>query len=230
MLVIGLSNARDIFESCMHQILQGLSVVINVADDVLVYGTDYESFKANVIGFIDRCVEKDLNLNLDKVHINVPNVPFFGPVLTPKGLKPDPHKVDVIQQWPTPTCTLELQSFLGSVNYLCKFIPYLSDLHQPLQELLKSSNEFVWTEVHDTAFSQLKQAICKDITLRFFDSDLSLYIEVDASKKDIGAVMLQPDKNTKTTSSSSIPNTLRPVSYASKTITSAESKLLKHRM
>ena len=109
------------------------------------------------------------------------------------------------------------------MNYLCKFIPYLSDLGQPLQELLKSSNEFVWTQVHDTAFSQVKQAICKDITLRFFDSDLPLYIEVDASKKGIGAVMLQPDKNTKNTSSSSIPCNLRPVSYASKTLTSAES-------
>ena len=79
---------------------------------------------------MDRCVEKELNLNPDKVCINIPNVPFFGQVLTPQGLKPDLHKIDVIQNWPTPTNTTELQSFL-------------SDLCQPLQELLKSSNEFV---------------------------------------------------------------------------------------
>ena len=71
---------------------------------MLVYGTDYKSFKKNVIGFLDQCVEKDLHLNPDKIRINVPNVPFFGQVLTSKGLQPDPHKVDVIQQWPTPTC------------------------------------------------------------------------------------------------------------------------------
>ena len=217
------SNATDIFEFCIHQILEGLNGVINIADDVLVYGTDYKSFKKNVIGFLNQCVEKDLHLNPDKIHINVLNVPFFGQVLTFRGLQPDPCKVDVIQQWPTPTCVLKLQSFLGSVNYLCKFVPYLSDLHQPLQELLKLSNEFVWTQVHDTAFSQLKQAICKDITLQFFDSDLPLYIEVDASKKGIGAVMLQPDKNTKNTSNTVIPNNLRPVCYASKTLTSSES-------
>ena len=138
-------------------------------------------------------------------------------------MKPDPYKVDVIRNWPTHTITTELQSFLGSVNYLCKFIPYLSDLHQPLQELLKSSNEFVWTHVHDTAFSQVKEAICKDIMLRFFDADLPLYIEVDASKKGIGAVMLQPDKNAKNTSNDTVPNNLRPVSYASKMLSSAES-------
>ena len=73
-------------------------------------------------------------------------MPFYGRILTKDGLKPDPHKVDVILQWPTSTCVTELQSFLGSVNYLCKFIPYLSDLRQPLQELLKSNNEFYWTQ------------------------------------------------------------------------------------
>ena len=66
--------------------------------------------------------------------------------------------------------------------------------------------------------STLKQAICKDITLQFFDSDLPLYIEADASQKGIGAVMLQPDKNCKNTS-----NTEIPVAYASKTLTSCES-------
>ena len=35
--------------------------------------------------------------------------------------------------------------------------------------------------------------------------------------------MLQPDKNTKNTSNTVIPNNLRPVCYASKTLTSSES-------
>ena len=120
------------------------------------------------------------------------------------------------------TNVTELQSFLGSVNYLCKFIPYLSDLRRPLQGLLKSDSEFIWTQVHDKAFENLKQAICKDITLQFFDSDLPLYIEVDASQKGIGAIMLQPDKNHKNTSNTEIPNNLRPVAHASKTLTSCE--------
>ena len=90
-----------IFLSCMCQILQGLNGVINIADDVLVYGTDYESFKANVIGFLDRCVEKDTHPNPDKICINTLDLPFFRQVLTPQGLKPDLHKVEVIQSWPT---------------------------------------------------------------------------------------------------------------------------------
>ena len=85
----------DIFESRIWQILEGLNGTINIADDVLVFGCDYNSFKLNVISFLNRCVEKDLHLNPGKITINIPNVPFFGQVLTKEGLKPDPHKVDV---------------------------------------------------------------------------------------------------------------------------------------
>ena len=215
-LAMGLSNATDIFESCIHQILEGLNRTINTTDDVLVFDCNYRPFKSNVIGFLDRCMEKDLHLNPEKIQINILNVPFFGQVLTNDGLKPDPHKVNLIKQWPTPMNVTELQNFLGSVNYLCQFIPYLSDLRQPLRGLLKSDSEFIWTQVHDKAFGNLKQVICKDITLQMFYSDLPLYIEADASKKGIGAIKLQPDKNCKNTSNTEIPNNL------SKTLTSCK--------
>ena len=220
---MGLSNATDIFESCICQILEGLNGTINIADDVLVFGCNYDSFKSDVISFLDRCVKKDLHLNPDKIQINIPNVPFFGKVLTKEELRPDPYKVDVIKQWPIPTNVTELLSFRGSVNYLCKFIPYSSDLRQPLQGLLKSDSEFLWTQVHDKAFKNPKQAICKDIALQFLDSDLPLYIEADASQKGIGAIVLQPDKKCKNTSTTGLPNNLRPVVYAFKTLTPCES-------
>ena len=78
-------------------------------------------------------------------------------------------------------------------------------------------------QVHDKAFNQLKEATAKDVTLQFFNQDLSLYIEVDISKKGIGAVMLQPDKSTKNTSNTDIANNFRLVAYASKTLTSCKS-------
>ena len=78
-------------------------------------------------------------------------------------------------------------------------------------------------KVHDKAFNQLTKAIAKDATLQFFDQDTLLHIELDASKKGIGAVMLQPDKNTKNSSNTEIPNNLRPVAYASKMLTACES-------
>ena len=137
-LAMRLLNATDIFEACMRNIVDGLQGVINIADDILVYASDYNVFKSNVISFLDWCIEHDLHLNPDKVRINV-SVPFFGQTLTKKGLMMDENKWRVIQHWSVPTNIKELQSFLGSVNYLSKFIPYLSTHRKPLQDLLQQS-------------------------------------------------------------------------------------------
>ena len=190
---MGLSNATDIFESCMRNIAEGLEGLVNIVDDVLVFATKHEKFKSNVISFLDRCVVHDLHLNPDKIHINVDSVPFFGQTLTKQGLMMDENKWKVVQEWPIPTNIKELQSFLGSVNYLSKFIPFLSTNRKPLQELLKQSeNDFIWQDHHTEAFNTLKAAICKDVTLKYFDSSIPIYIECYASKKGIGVVMLQP--------------------------------------
>ena len=55
-LALGLSNATDIFEACMRNIVDGLQGVLNVADEVLVFASDYDVFKTNVISFLDHCV------------------------------------------------------------------------------------------------------------------------------------------------------------------------------
>ena len=89
-LPMGLTNANDIFEQCLHDILHGLDGVFNIADDILVIGETYEEFKDNVIRFLDQCVEKDLHLNADKFKLDCDTVTFFGHQLTKDGMKPDP--------------------------------------------------------------------------------------------------------------------------------------------
>ena len=87
---------------------------------------------------------------------------------------------------------IQLQSFLGAVNYLAKFIHHLSALQAPLQDLLKSESEYVWSANHQVCFEQIKDAVCKYVTLKFYDPSLPTYIETDASQNGIGVVLLQP--------------------------------------
>ena len=145
MLAIGLADATDIFELCICQLLHDLQGVLNIADDILVFGRTKQEFNSNVISFLDRCVKEDIHLNPDKVQINTDNVPFFGHILTKDGIQSDMSKVKLILNWPIPENQKELQQFMGSVNYLSKFLAFLSDLCAPLQLLLKKDSEFIWT-------------------------------------------------------------------------------------
>ena len=48
----------------------------------------------------------------------------------------------------------------------------------------------------------------KDVTLKYFDSSLPIYIETDTWKKGIGVVMLQPDISVENTSCTEVLNNL----------------------
>ena len=96
-------------------------------------------------------------------------------------------------------------------------------MHAPLQPLLKKDSEFIWTDTHTIAFNCLKEHVSNAVKLQFFDCSKPLFIEVDASKCDIGAAMLQSNPIVRNTSTSEIPDNLRPISYASKTLSDTES-------
>ena len=102
-VTMGLSNATNLFETCIREILEGLNGVTNIANDILVFGRTESEFKNNVVFFLDRCVDEDMHLNPDKMQINCTEVPFFGNTLSKDGLSPDMNKVKLIQEWQAPT-------------------------------------------------------------------------------------------------------------------------------
>ena len=80
----------------------------------------------------------------------------------------------------------------------------------------------MWSANHQVCFEQIKDAVCKDVTLKFYDPSLPTYIETDASQNGIGVVLLQPIDSNYTLDEYDIPTSLMPVAFASKILTSAE--------
>ena len=51
--------------------------------------------------------------------------------------------------------------------------------------------EWVWGHDQEAAFSDLKQLICSNPTLRMFDPEKPVTLSVDSSKSGMGAVIMQ---------------------------------------
>ena len=190
-LAMGLSLASDFFEMIIKDMIKGLPGVVNIADDLLIFGSNVEEHDRNLLAVLERCKEIGLTLNPKKFKFKCKMVPFFGNVVSDKGILPDPKKVQSIKNWPSPKSPKELQSFLGAVNYLSKFIPELSSLRSPLQSLIKKDSEYLWTGTHEQAFQKLKSAVCESTLLSYYDKSKPIFIEVDASGQGLGAVLLQ---------------------------------------
>ena len=231
-LAMGLSLASDVFEQIIRDITKDLNDILNIADDLLVYGSTIEEHDNNLKALLNRCRDVNLTLNPKKLKFKSDNVPFFGNILTSKGIKPDPKKVQAIKNWPRPTNVKELQSFLGAINYLSKFIPHLSTLRSTLQWLVKKDSEYVWTPTHDRAFQDIKDAICNETLLSYFDKSKPVFIEVDASGQGLGAVLLQGNidqfelDNASQTEGKFLEfrNRLQPIAFASKSLSEAETR------
>ncbi|KMQ89584.1 retrovirus-related pol polyprotein from transposon opus [Lasius niger] len=106
----------------------------------------------------------------------------------------------------------ELRSFMGSINYLSKFIPQLVKKAKPLNDLLSPKNAFIWDIAQEQAFQELKNALSSTPILAWFHPLRETIISADASAYGFGAVLKQRQEN----------GEYRPIAYASRTLTAAQ--------
>ena len=119
---------------------------------------------------------------------------FFRHILTPDGIRVDPKKIDAIIQMDPPQNVENLQSFNGLVNYLKKFSLILSKLSESLRRLHESGVKWAWESEQQNALETIKNVMMTLPVLTYFDKTKKHTIQCDASKKGLGAVLLQESK------------------------------------
>ena len=119
-----------------------------------------EDHNVNLLNLLQRCREKNVKLNGEKVQLRCRGVSYMGHSLTADGLKPDESKVKAITEMPRPKDKQAVQRVLGMTNYLQIFAPMLAEATNPLREIIKERNEFVWDEeVQGSVFSEVKRIL-----------------------------------------------------------------------
>jgi len=128
-LAFGLSVSSEIFPKRVNQAFEGLKGILDTTDDILVYGVGKELDEAsedhgrNLKALLQRCRERGIALNKDKLKLRRQEVAFVGHLFTTNGLKIDPDKARAIQEMTPLTGTEEVQRLNGLVNYPSKFLP-----------------------------------------------------------------------------------------------------------
>ena len=128
----------------MDDTLRDLPGVVSIADDIAIFGSTEQEHDRNLRLLMECARQKNLVFNPSKCQIKQSEIPFFGNIYSSSGIKPDPKKVQAIQDLKEPSNVTELQSFLGLVTYLAPYIPNLSEQTSPLRMLLLKDSEFQW--------------------------------------------------------------------------------------
>ena len=62
---------------------------------------------------------------------------ILGHIISEEGIKVDPKKIDGILKINHPRSLKELQSFIGKINFLRRFIPKLAELLKNITNMLR---------------------------------------------------------------------------------------------
>ena len=193
----GISSGPEEYQRRQQEFLEGLNGVINIADDICIFGWGEtveeanEDHDRNLIALLNKCRDEDLRLSEKKMQFKLPSVTFMGNKLTDQGVKPDSNKVNAIREMPRPVDKAGVQRFWGMCQYLSKFCQNLSETVLPLRNLLKQNVEFNWRMAQEGAFVSAKRLIASSASLRYYNVKLPVTLQVDASDEAIGGVLMQ---------------------------------------
>lgn len=211
-LPFGLKISTNSFQRMLTIALSGLdSNAFIYVDDIIVFGCSLQHHNKNLERVFQRLQQYNLKLNPSKCNFLKREVIYLGHQITDKGIRTDPSKHKVIENYPTPQNADEVRRFVAFCNYYRKFIQNFAEIAKPLNSLLKKNKLFDWTQDCEKSFENIRNVLINPPIRKYPNFDQPFILTTDASDQSLGAVLSQGTIGED-----------RPICYASRTLNKHE--------
>lgn len=164
----------------MSNMLMGIEGMIVYIDDIVVTGRTLEEHDSRLAEVLVVMKENNSMLNHEKCVYRVKSLEILGFKVDASGISPSDEKVEAIKNFRQPATVKEARSFLGLVNFVGHFIPYLSTKTEPLRRFIRGEVDG-YDEDQRRAFDDLRGALSAGVNkLGFYDPGDLTEIYVDA--------------------------------------------------
>ncbi|GKB33834.1 putative reverse transcriptase domain-containing protein [Tanacetum coccineum] len=192
----GLTKAPAVFMDLMNRVCKPYldKFVIVFIDDILIYSKNKQEHEEHLKIILELLKKEELYAKFSKCEFWIPKVQFLGHVIDSEGIHVDPAKIESIKDWTSPKSPTEIRQFLGLAGYYRRFIEGFSKIAKPMTKLTQKKVKFVWGDKQEAAFQLLKQKLCSAPILALPEGSEDFIAYCDASKKGLGAVLMQREK------------------------------------
>jgi hypothetical protein len=210
-LPFGIHSASEICQQRIATILEGSTGAMNVQDDIIIWADTQECLHERTTEVLKKIEASGLKLNKQKCLFNQTECTFLGHRISLNGISPDPEKIRAITDMPYPNNIKSLQRFLGTVNYLGKFLPKFSDITAPLRKLMSKDSIWIFEQQHKNTIDQIKELVTTAPVLQYYDPSKQIRVSSDYSGEGLGALLEQQ-----------FNDEWHPIAFGSRTLTQAE--------
>lgn len=209
----GIRNSPSEFQRMMDFTFEPLQhkTVTWYIDDIIIYSNTAETMLQLLREVLNIMQQSGLYIKLQKTTLMTDHALALGHIVNQYGLRPNPAKIQGIRDAKLPTNIREVRGFLGSINFLRKYIPHCAELQESLIQLTRKGEPFVMTEKRINDFHVLKECIADSAILAAPQGSDGFTIMCDASETGLGAVLFQKQNGADL-----------PLEYASKALSQAE--------
>ena len=200
---MGLTSAPATFQRLMQATMSDFAFqfLLVYLDDLLVYSKTFDEHMEHLERLLQRVTETGLKLKASKCQFLRREVTYLRHTISADGVSCESGKVECVQNWPTPTTTTELRSFLGFASYYRRFISGFARIAGPLHDLVSEGAKHskkkaadvsrLWGPKHQEAFDSLKGALTIAPVLGYADYTKPFILETDASHDGLSAILSQ---------------------------------------
>ncbi|XP_075524554.1 uncharacterized protein LOC142556956 [Primulina tabacum] len=191
----GLTNAPSIFMDLMNRVFKPYlnSFIIVFIDDILIYSKTRDLHREHLRIVLQQLRDNQLYATFKKCEFWLEQVAFLGHIVSKEGIAVDPAKIEAVKKWPIPLTVSGVRSFLGLAGYYRRFIADFSKIALPLTTLTRKTGKFEWTNECQQVFQVLKDKLTSAPVLALPQGVEDFVVYTDASKKGLGAVLMQRD-------------------------------------
>ena len=110
-----------------------------------------------------------------------------------RGIVISQKTIAAINKVVAPEMKVELQSLIGKINFIWRFISNLSDKIQSFSSLLKlkADQKFVWGEAQQNALEEIKQYLISPLVLVPPQKHKPFKLYLSADERAIGSALIQ---------------------------------------
>jgi hypothetical protein len=188
----GLMNAGETFQRAMDITFIGEKdkFVLIYLDDITVFSSSHELHLQHLEKTFLKFRRYGISLNPKNLNFSLKEGKLLGHIVSADGVKIDPERVEAIKNMSLPRSKKDIQSFLGTINFIRRFIVNFVELTKHITTMLRKDSEVKWTEAARHSFNAIKEAITTTPVLISPDFSKVFYIFSFSSRDTIAAVLL----------------------------------------